>query len=379
MKHNLLFLFAFGLLLSGCSTGKKALQHGEYFSAVSKALQRLQSDPDNRRAINVLKEGYPLAIDWAQEEIDRVMTLNEPFKWGRSVDLMEQVNTLSGEVRQTPAARNIIRDPKVYLSELTTAREKAAAESYEAGTALLEQRTRESAREAFFHFEDVVHFMPGYRDVDEKLREAKDLGTLRVFLEAIPVHAQRYQLSSEFFYNNVFEFLNNEFPERSFVNFYSPDQAKQAGLHVPDMVVSLEFYDFVVGQTEHSEKEEEVNRRGQVETKDTTRVIYRTYSAKLKTYADKVNSGGVLDVKITEGQGGKLLLNERIPGSFTWVNEYAMFVGDKEALDKEQLELTKWKLAPLPPGQELFVEFTKPIYNQLTGKLRRFFRAYNKE
>jgi len=377
MKHYVLFLLAVVFLLSGCSSGKKALQQGEYFLAVSKAVQRLQSYPDNRKATSVLREGYPLAINWAQEEIDRIMTLNEPFKWGRSVDLMEQVNALSGEVRQSPAARKIIRDPKIYLSELSSAREKAAAESYQAGIALLEQRTRESACEAFFHFEDVVRFMPGYRDVDEKLREAKNLGTLRVIIEAIPVHTQRYQLSSEFFYNKVFEYLNNEFPERSFVSFYSPDQAEQVGLSVPDMVVSLEFYDFVVGQTEHSEKEEEVKRRVQVETRDTTKVVYRNYTAKLKTYIDKVNSGGVLDVKIAEGQGGKLLMNERIPGSFTWVNEYAMYVGDKEALDKEQRELTERKVAPLPPGQELFVEFTKPIYNQLTGKLRRFFRAYN--
>ncbi len=377
MKHYLLFLLAVVFFLSGCSSGKKALQQGEYFSAVSKAVQRLQSDPKNRKATSVLSEGYPLAIQWAQEEIDRIMTLNEPFKWGRSVDLMEQVNALSGEVRASPAARKIIRDPKIYLSELTSAREKAAAESYQAGITLLEQRTRESAREAFFHFEDVVHFMPGYRDVDEKLREAKNLGTLRVILETIPVHTQRYQLSSEFFYNNVFEYLNNEFPERSFVNFYSPDQAKQVGIHVPDMVVSLEFYDFVVGQTEHSEKEEEVKRRVQVETRDTTRVVYRNYTAKLKTYSDKVNSGGVLDVKISEGEGGKLLMNERVPGSFTWVNEYAMYVGDKEALDKEQRKLTERKVAPLPPGQELFVEFTKPIYTRLTGKLRNFFRAYN--
>ncbi|NQU87258.1 MAG: hypothetical protein HQ541_16005, partial [Mariniphaga sp.] len=144
-----------------------------------------------------------------------------------------------------------------------------------------------------------------------------------------------------------------------------------------DMIVKLEFYDFVVGQISHSEKEEEVKKRVKIETRDTTRVQYNNYVAKLKTYTDKVYSSGRLDVKIIEFDGSKIRLNDRVHGSFTWINDYAIFAGDKEALNKEQLELTKRKVAPMPPGQDLFIEFTKPIYDQLTGKLNRFFKKYN--
>lgn len=377
MKKYYLFLLIITVILSACSTGKKALQKGNYFSAVSKSVQRLKSDPDNKKAIGVLRDGYPSAINWAQEEMDHILSINEPFKWGRAVSLMEQVNSLSEEIRQTPAARNIIQDPKTYLSELNMARERAAEERYSAGLKLLGMRTRESAREAFDHFYRTNSFIHGYMDVLEKISEAKALATLTVVMEAIPVHTQKYQLTSEFFYNQVFEYLNNKFPDESFVNFYSPNQAESTGIEHPDMIVRLEFYDFIVGQIEHNEKEEEVKKRVQIETKDTSRVQYKTYVAKLKTYTDKVNSGGVLDLKIVEFEGNKILMNDRIPGSFTWLNDYAMFVGDKEALDKNQLELTKRKVSPLPPGQDLFIEFTKPIYDQLTGKLNRFFKKYD--
>ena len=63
--------------------------------------------------------------------------------------------------------------------------------------------------------------------------------------------------------------------------------------------------------------------------------------------------------------------------AFMWLNEYAIFVGDVEALDKNQLELTKRKVLPLPDQQDLFIEFTRPIYDQLTQKLNRFFNRYN--
>lgn len=377
MKRYFPLYFVLVLLLASCSSGKKAMERGDYFDAVRKSVNRLKSDPDNSKAASVLDESYKLALSWSQEEMDRLLSLNEQFKWEKAVALMEQVNGLANEIRQSPSARKVIADPKVYTSELNMGREKAAEERYNAGVEKLGLNTRESARDAYYSFERAGQLVNGYRDVVQKMYEAKDLATLTVVLEAIPVHAQKYQLSSEFFYDQVFEYLNNKFPSQSFVNFYSPGQAQDAGLRNPDMVMKLEFYDFVVGNTEHSEKEEEVKQQVKIESKDTTQVQYKTYTAKLKTFADKVVSGGVLDVKIVETSDGKLLLSDRVPGSFTWVNQYAMFVGDKEALTKDQLEMTKNSVKPLPPGQDLFVSFTKPIYDQLTSRLNQFFRKYN--
>ena len=377
MKKGCIFFFVAILIMSSCSSGRRALERGDYFSAVLKSVQRLRSDPDNRKATQVLDNSYDLALTWSQEEMDRIMTTNEPFKWGRAVDLMEQMNHLADEIRQSPAARQVVPDPKVYTSELNTGREKAAGERYDAGVAQLAENTRESARGAYQDFVWADQYIKGFRDVAEKIIEAKTLATLTVILEAIPVHAVRYKLSSGFFYNKVFEFLNNKFPDNSFVNFYSPQQAEKLGLTNPDMIVRLEFFDFVVGNSEHSEKEEQVKRRVQVVTKDTSKVVYKNYTARIKTFTDKVNSGGVLDVKIIETGSAKLMMNDRIPGSFTWVNQYAMYVGDKEALDKNQIMLVNRKVVAPPDGQDLFIEFTKPIFDRLTGNLYRFFSRYN--
>ena len=46
-------------------------------------------------------------------------------------------------------------------------------------------------------------------------------------------------------------------------------------------------------------------------------------------------------------------------------------------LNQKQIDLTKRKTLPLPPEQDLFIEFTKPIYSKLTSNLNRFFRRYN--
>jgi hypothetical protein len=365
------------IILAACSTGKKALQKGDYFSAVLKAVERLKSSPDNKNAIKVLEDGYPMTLEWSQEEIDMVISSNSVFKWEQAINIMNQVNQMSDAIRSTPAARKIISNPKTYTSELNMATEKAAEERYNAGLAELDVNTRESARIAYDHFAKANQYVGNYKNSRELMITAKELATLRVVLQAIPVNTQRYRLSSEFFYNQVFEYLNNQFRPSGFVNFYSPFQAEKEGLKNPDFIVDMEFFDFSVGNLKQTEKEEKVERKVKIETRDTTKVEYKNYMAKIKTFSDQVLSGGTLRVRIIDPANDKIMSDELVPGSFTWVNEYAMFVGDKEALDSRQLELTRRKALPLPPEQDLFIEFTKPIYSQVTQNLNRFFRRYN--
>ncbi|HPF51537.1 MAG TPA: hypothetical protein PK335_08170 [Draconibacterium sp.] len=377
MKNTVILLCLSVLFLASCSTGKKALQKGDYYSAIMKAVDRLKSSPDNKNATNVIRDGYPMMLDWTQEEMDQVLSTNSTDKWERAIGLMEQVNRLSSAIRSTPATRNIINNPKTYTSELTMAYEKAAEMRYNAGLEELKLNTKESARRAFDDFYATNRYVEGYKDVQELMQEAKEMATVNVILQTIPTPSIKYKLSSEFFYDQVFKYLNNQYGPNSFVQVYSPYQADKEGLDRPDFIVDMEFFDFSVGNLTHSEKEENLENKVKIETRDTTQVHYKTYKAKLKTFTDQVVSGGRLRVRVYEPSTDRLLVDDLVPGSFTWVNDYAMYVGDKEALNKQQLELTKRKVLPLPPEQDLFVEFTKPIYSQVTGKLNRFFSRYN--
>ncbi len=377
MKIQIWFIAVVLIVISACSTGKKALQKGDYFSAISKAVERLKTSPENKNAIQVLSDGYPMTLEWTQEEMDLILSSNNSFKWEQATGLMQQVNQLSDQIRSTPAARKIISNPKSYTSELKMAYEKAAEERYSAGLAELEFNTRESARRAFDHFSRANQLVNNYKDARQLMEEAKSSATLRVVVEAIPVNTQRYKLSSEFFYNQVFEYLNNQFRPSGFVSFYTPQQAEKAGLTNADFIIDMEFFDFSVGNLVRTEKEENAEQTVKVETRDTTRITYKKYSAKLKTFNDQVISGGNLRVRIIDNSTGKLMTDELVPGSFTWVNQYAIFAGDKEALNATQFELTKRRALPLPAEQDLFIEFTKPIYSQVTQNLNRFFRKYN--
>lgn len=376
MTKNTLIFYILIFLISSCSTGKKALEKGDYYAAITKSVERLKSDTDNKKAIKVLEDGYPLALEWSQEEIDLALSSNSAFKWEGAINQMEQVNRMSDLIRSTPAARKIISNPKSYSSELNMAYEKAAEARYIAGLNELGKNTRETARNAFDNFYKANQFVSGYKDVAGKMNEAKDIATLRVIVEAAVVNTQRYKLSSQFFYDQVFKYLSNNYSKNGFVQFFSPDQAEKFKIDQPDFIVQMEFFDFSVGNLTRTVNEENLIKKVPVERKDSARVKEITYSAKLKTYTDEVLSAGRLNFRVIDFNTNDLMRNNLIPGSFTWVNQYAIFAGDKEALSKQQLLLTQKQALPLPPEQDLFIQFTKPIYEQLVNQIDQFFRKY---
>jgi hypothetical protein len=383
MRKYSLILISIVLLLNACSTGEKALQKGNYYDAIMKATSRLSSDPDNRKATKVVRDGYPMAIAYYQEEIDQTLTGNDPFRWNRTLEIMQTVNRMSDEIRRIPAAHQLVPSPKNYTSELTDVRNRAAQEYYDAGTNALNQKTREAAKQAFFYFRNTDGLVSGYRDSQQKMMESKDLATLKVVVEQIPVNG-KFEYSAQFFYDNVFQMLNQQFQEKDFVHFFSPEQAEKTNLKYPDMVLRMGFYDFFIDRPQHFEEERELTK--QVEEKyqvkinrdsTVTKTRMVTKRGKIKIVTDQVGSGGLLELKAVDFQSQKIVFTDKIPGQFQWQNKYGVFVGDPEVLDNTLSGIVSNKVLMPPAPQDMFVLFTKPIFNQLSDKLTNYFRQYN--
>jgi sulfur relay (sulfurtransferase) DsrC/TusE family protein len=382
MKFNQLLIFSF-LFLFACSTGEKSFNRGDYYSAIFKAVNRLSSDPDNRKAIQVVQDGYPMALEYYKEEIDRVLSENGEFKWTRTLEIMQTVNQMSNEIRRVPAARNLVSNVKIYSSELNDVKIKAAEEYYQAGIYAMKLKNREAFKQAYFHFQNADRIVQGYKDSYQKMAESKELGTLKVVVEQIPVNG-RFEYSAQFFYDQVFMMLNQKFQQNGFVNFFSPEQAELAKLQYPDMVLKMGFYDFYIDRPQHFEEEKELTRQVEEKytvttTKDSTAIRTRTITkrGKIKILTDQVGSGGLLELKAVDFQSQQILFTDKIPGQFTWMNQYAIFVGDKEVLDEKMIKMINNSMIMPPASQDMFVEFTRPIYDQLSNKLINYFKQYN--
>jgi hypothetical protein len=379
MNHGRILSFFIILILSACASGKKAYEKGNYYEAVMQSVQRLRQNPDHSKSKEALRNAYPLAVEYFETDAKNQIASNSPNKWRNALASYDRVNQMYEAIRQSPGALSVIRDPKNFYNEMGPLKEKAAEESYNAGINSLMKGTREDAKRAYYNFADAHAMVPGYKDVIEYLDKSKDEATLKVVLDQVAV-PNRYSLSGGFFQDKVEEYLHQNYPEKGFVRFFTPEEAKNVNLQKVDQILKIQFDDFSVGNTTVNEKEETVKKDsvkvGEAKVDGKTIPVYNTVSAKLTTVRKEVVSRGLLSMVVIDAKTNGVLTHKKFNGEYSWVSSWARFNGDERALTDQQLALCKRKEQQPPVAQDLFLEFTRPIYNQLIPALQGFYRPY---
>lgn len=369
------FIYLSLLIIGGCTTGKNALQKGDYDASVLKAVGRLQNSPKNAEAIQVLSTGYNLALQDHLRRIEEAKASIDQFKWEAVIYDYQKINQLADEINSCPACLNVVASPAKYIKELADGKYNAAAARYTSGLSLLQSNNRLNAKKAYYEFEKAQNYYPNYNDVKAKMEDAYWAAVVRVVVQPILVNSRTYKLSADYFQQQIDNFIG-DYQRNKFVLFYSEQQASSQKIR-PDQVLSLNFDDFVVGETYVKERVEKLKRDSVIigETRD-KKAVYGTVKATLSIFDKKVSSSGLLDLTITDWQSRKIIRQQKFPGTYVWQDSWASFNGDERALNRQQLAMCKRRETIPPPPGALFLEFTKPIYNQLVNDITYFYNNY---
>lgn len=398
MKNFLPLLFIpLFLFLDACTSGKAAFERGDYDEAVLKSVNRLRRNPRHEKSQMTLQQGYPVTKDWHLDNINNLTISNDIYKWEKIHHEYKKLNLLYSEINKCPGCLRVIPTPTSFFEEERETALKAAEVRYALGEKTLSEaipvRDREKAKQAYRHFETANYLQPGYKDVVNNMEEAKFHATLKIIIDPVLVHSRALDVSAEFFNNKIHDFLLS-MPVSEFVRFYTPDEAKAVNLSDPDHVIFLRFDDFVVGQVYHKENVIDCRRdsvvigtvdvpvsttdaKGVTTTKNVKKDVYGTVTAKLFVHRKEITSQGLLDFQIMDPVTSKVFTQEKFPGQFVWFTEWGHFNGDERALTNAQFQITQTKEAYPPSPQDLFIAFTQPIFDQVTGKIRAFYSGYN--
>lgn len=77
---RLRYFLYLSVLFVSCTTGKNALQKGDYDAAAVKAVDRLRSAPQNKEAMGVLPAAFDLAIKTHLRKIDEAKLSADALK-----------------------------------------------------------------------------------------------------------------------------------------------------------------------------------------------------------------------------------------------------------------------------------------------------------
>lgn len=372
---RLRYFIYLSILIVGCTTGKNALQKGDYDASVSKAINRLQNAPQNKEAIQVLASAYELSLNQHLREIEEAKMSSDVLRWESIMYDYQQLNQLSNEINSSPAALSVVPNPQKFVAEFNESKFKAAEVRYALGLKLLNEGDKLSARQAYQNFEKAHYLYPNYRDTKKKMDEAYWAAVLKVVVQPVRVNSNYYQLSNQYFQQKVSEWMS-AYQHNKFVLFYDEAQAYKQKI-VPDQLMRLQFDDFVVGQTYVKERVEKLK-------KDSVKIgesradgpIYGTVKATLSIFDKKIASSGLLDMTVIDYASNKVIRQRKLAGTYIWEDQWASYKGDDRALSKQQLAISRRKEIMPPAPSVLFVELTKPIYSQLVSEISSFYNSY---
>ena len=260
MKYFLSTTLVLALIIgfTGCKSGKKSYETGNYYQSVLESVNRLRKSPKNKKASETLQNAYPLAVTTIEQDIDNTITANANLKWRTVLNYYGQLNNMYDQIQRSPAARSLVPNAKNYYDRVVEVKGFAAAESYDKGVESLNKNTRHDAKIAFTYFAYSLSVVPNYKDAYDLQLKAKAMATVHVLVAQTPLPAS-FSLSGDYFQNKIEEFVNSQGSQMEFVEFYNEGENVSEDFQ-PDHIVRLQFDDFSMGNVYLKETSKEYTK-----------------------------------------------------------------------------------------------------------------------
>ena len=363
------------LFFTACTSSKQQFEKGNYEKAVALSIKKLRKKPDNGKQKAILKAAYGYAVQVSEQKIKQQQQSTDRIKWDAVIAQYRKMQQLYTDLLQCPGCLAVV-SPVDLQNELNEALAAGAQVYVEEGQKALATKEKEGGRLAYRHFAQAKAYQNNYGNIDRMLNDARIQGTEVIGVSRIPVSSKGLELNTAFFLQQLTQAMNDL---NYFFAVFAPVEQLVEQQQVPDQVVDLSFDDYYIGQTYVKEIRESLVRDsvkvGEVtDSLGKKYAVYGEVKADLQRYEKTIESGGLLNIAIVDPNNQSILFQQKIPSTTVWENDWATYQGDKRALTKEELALTREKELLPPPPQDLFYSFTRPLFDQTANLLRRRYR-----
>jgi hypothetical protein len=233
-------------------------------------------------------------------------------------------------IHSSPAALEVIPEPKNYYKEIGEIRQKAAEETYDAGIESMMRGTRTDSRVAYQYFSEANAFVPHYKEVVEMLDKSEDEAMLRIVWRESGIGM--WWSSTEVIW--AIEAL--PFVELQHMNGYvqSDDPAKKNV--ALDLRITIEDYDESTPTiTSSSQEIVDSVKVGEKKVKNVMVPVKEAIKGTYTEYKKTSESKGVVSITIREKKTGDLFFSREFTGRGQWTGTWSECKGDRRVFDSK--------------------------------------------
>jgi hypothetical protein len=367
------------LLLSSCSSPKKLLQKGNYDAIIEKSVKSLIKNPNNEEDAIMLDKAFNLANERDLERVKYLKAEGNPNTWDEMLSIYSNLKNRQTSVKRVLPlqieGRSVQYNFVDYDAEIVAAKRKAADYFNAHGRKLMENKTKESYRQAYYELVKAKNYSgDSYRDLDQIINEAKYLGMSRALISVVNrtiinlpqefsdglIAVNATQLNSEWV-----EYYTRKADENLRYDYYI-DIILQAITVSPDLIKDI---DLIEKKTIENGFEYVLDTRGNV-MKDTA-----GNDIKIKKYKEiqctviesqqKKDCYITGEVEFVSTNPQSLLKKQPIAAGTNFEHVSARAIGDLNALSPEKKKLVDLEPIPFPDDIRMIIDCTEALKNSI--------------
>lgn len=358
------------LLLVGCNSVKRNqrfLAEGNYDQVLEIALRKLQRDPSGKKSAAhtaFLEQAFNQLVTEDKARIDFLQRENRPSNTREIYYLYCDLGKRQERVSPLMNVTNLNIQLEDYSTEIITSKNNFADYLFNEGNQLLTQNSTLDARAAYENFEDLKNLQPDYPGVNQKIDEARFLGTDFVLVslqnrsgQIIPFRLERELLDFNTYGLNQFWTEYHSRRDQNIQYNFAIDLLFRDILVSPERISEREYFR---ERTIKDGWEYVLDRNGNVKKdslgNDLKQDKYITVTARI-TYTEQTKAVSVAGDVIYRDLIRNQQMNRHPLGTeFIFENIFARFRGDERALTEEDLEFINYDFFPFPPNQQMVLD-----------------------
>lgn len=374
MKLIVQFLLI-SILLNACGSNKSYLERSDEKKALFDAVKKLNKNPSDKDASNALPILYASILKNQQAKIKSYETGNDLARWDKIIYEYEGLQDVYNSIiNSTPAFKLVT--PENFTVQIMESKERAAADYYATAESYFVKNGRDNAKQAYHYFEKTNQYVPGYKDVEEKLNAAYENGMIDVVINSLQDNSY---FNSSGWGSTGLNYTNDYF-QRTLVRdlsvnknntarFFSDWEAQRQNV-AADWTVDIRIRNMDIPQpTKYNYSR---NRSAQIQngTDTSGKPIYKTVQATVYINRMSFTAFTEMDVVIKDLISSKNISNQNFRDEYRWQEEKASYSGDSKALTPEDWSLINNGNFNTPRKEEIIEDLYKKIYPRILNNIQ---------
>ena len=376
MKKYSLFLLATIALFSACSSNKGFREKGDAERSLNDAIRYLNRNPNDTAATRALPGLYQQISLRHLDQIRAYRMSQQPERWDQIISHYNRLQQVYDQIMQSTAAYKLVT-PISYSADIFSCKDSAAGTYYKIGEDFMEEPGRTAAQQAYRAFKKSNDYIAGYKNVQQRIQDAIEKGTVNVVL--LPVKDQASPISG---LTSIFsprsgnvplnERLVNELENerRTAARFYSERDALAKRL-TGDWEIYLTLKSLQLSQPNEKISRRTVTKLTPQGTDTAGQTQYQTLYATIQTKNTDQKATASLQLTVLDKQTNREIISRTLSDEYAWTLSSSIYQGDRRALGPEDWERINNSQINPPKRDEILMELYKKFQPLLMQEIRK--------